>query len=280
MDAHTYTPLFDGVVRAYGVVPAAIFGRVWRYAQMHEGVCRASQERIAQDLDLSRRTVIRWLAIFVETGRLVDLTPELVGLPHHYRVPDLLDFEPVPPVTESHTLPVTESHTPDPTCDTESQGVCQKVTPTCDTESLKERSLRDSLRIKNDEQQTHTDVLPSGEGSRKDEKPPKDKSKGKGKRRQAGAVRDPALDHPAVVGYREIARRNVPIAIRADVVSRVGDEPARLALWLEVVKGWVGSGYNPGNVLGMLNALDAGGLKKSGSGRSNENGNQPTIKGV
>lgn len=80
-----FTPLIDGVVADVGLVSAAVFGKAWRYCQMSDGVCKASQSRIAEELDLSRDTINAHFAKLVDAGYLEDMTPDLLGLPHQYR---------------------------------------------------------------------------------------------------------------------------------------------------------------------------------------------------
>lgn len=80
-----FTPVIDGIVAELGLISAAVFGKAWRYCQMSDGVCKASQERIADELGISRATVNDRLAELTRTGYLEDMTPDLVGLPHQYR---------------------------------------------------------------------------------------------------------------------------------------------------------------------------------------------------
>lgn len=110
-----FTPLLDDLVRQYGVITAAVWGRVWRYAQQENKVCQAAQDKIADELSISRRTVIRHLQVLTDDGYLKDDTPDLRNRPHTYSVTQkariLITVE---GVTESHSEPkkgVTESHT-------------------------------------------------------------------------------------------------------------------------------------------------------------------------
>lgn len=80
-----FTPLIDGVVMEVGLVSAAVFGKAWRFCQMSDGVCKAAQDRIANELGISRATVNTHMAILTEAGYLEDTTPNLLGLPHVYR---------------------------------------------------------------------------------------------------------------------------------------------------------------------------------------------------
>lgn len=61
--------------------------------------------------------------------------------------------------------------------------------------------------------------------------------------------RDERLDHPAIIAYRENARLHVPVVWRDEVIETIGGEDKP---WGELVKLWVGKGWNPGNVAGML----------------------------
>lgn len=79
-----FTPLIDAVVADCGVITAAVFGKMWRYCQMEDGVCRASQERLAQELGLTRITVNAHIAKLIDLGYIVDKTPTLAGSPHVY----------------------------------------------------------------------------------------------------------------------------------------------------------------------------------------------------
>lgn len=114
-----FTPLFDDVVSDVGLSDAAVFGKIWRYCQMKDHVCTASQERMAEELGISRRTIMRSIAKLIEHGYIEDRTPNLIGGTH-----TLVDtgkasmrITVTGGVTESHRgcdnlaqLPVTKSH--------------------------------------------------------------------------------------------------------------------------------------------------------------------------
>jgi hypothetical protein len=63
---------------------AAVFGRVWRFCQMKDGVCRASLETISEGLKIDRATAYRHIAELCKDGYLKDLTPDLRNRPHVY----------------------------------------------------------------------------------------------------------------------------------------------------------------------------------------------------
>ena len=79
-----WTPVIDAVVLDIGIVAAIVFGKAWRYCQMSDGVCKASQQRIANELGISRATVNTNFSKLVKNGYLKDTTPNLIGSPHIY----------------------------------------------------------------------------------------------------------------------------------------------------------------------------------------------------
>jgi len=65
-----FTPCMDVIVNKYGIVTAAIFGVVWRFCQMKDGVCWASQEKIGSMVGMSRQTANEHLKKLVDGGFL------------------------------------------------------------------------------------------------------------------------------------------------------------------------------------------------------------------
>ncbi len=80
-----FSPVIDGVLHDVGAIGALVFGRVWRYCQMKDKVCTASQQRIADDLGLTRQTVNQWMGELCSKGYLKDLTPDRTNRPHVYK---------------------------------------------------------------------------------------------------------------------------------------------------------------------------------------------------
>jgi biotin operon repressor len=81
-----FTPLPDAIVKRYGVIVAAVYGRMWRYSQMQDGVCRASFQTLASDLNLGRATVIRAVARLEADGLILDTTPDKIKSIHAYKL--------------------------------------------------------------------------------------------------------------------------------------------------------------------------------------------------
>jgi len=99
------TPVPDALVEEYGLVTASVWGRVWRYCQMHDGVCRAAIDTIAAGLGMSGRTIIRHLDELCKDGYLFDMTPDLRHKPHIYADTGKIK------VRVSFEIGMTESHT-------------------------------------------------------------------------------------------------------------------------------------------------------------------------
>ena len=85
-------------------------------------------------------------------------------------------------------------------------------------------------------------------------------------KRKKGKKRDPLLDHPAIIIYREKVRRHVQTTWRQRVVDAVGDQAEA---WGELVDTWVGNGWNPQNIKGMLEAFKSGGIQPRYGGTNN-----------
>lgn len=70
--------------------------------------------------------------------------------------------------------------------------------------------------------------------------------------------RDERLDHPVIIAYREEARLHVPITWRDKVITII-DNPHK---WQALIHDWVGLGFNPKNIKGMLDAYKKGGIEQ------------------
>lgn len=79
-----FTPVLDTIVKDIDLLAGAVYGRIWRYEQGKQKVCRAAINRIASDLGISPKTVERRINILEEKGYLKDLTPDRRNKPHDY----------------------------------------------------------------------------------------------------------------------------------------------------------------------------------------------------
>ncbi len=112
-----FTPVIDAILDQHGAITALVFGKVWRYCQMSDGVCTASQKRIADELGIARKTVNESIDALVTNGYLRDLTPGLLGSTHKYQDTGKASFKSsiTAGVTESYNQPnepVTVGYTP------------------------------------------------------------------------------------------------------------------------------------------------------------------------
>jgi len=91
---------------------------------------------------------------------------------------------------------------------------------------------------------------------------PKDHTEEKNGAKPTPRKRDILLDHPAIKAHKDIIRLNVPIIFRQTVVDTVGDSPASLNKWKQVLRDWIGSGYNPRGIKNILDKFQGGKPKK------------------
>jgi hypothetical protein len=67
-----FTPVIDSLVAEMGLATAAVFGKVWRYCQMADGVCTASRSRMAEELGIAATTLDRHVDRLVAAGYLSE----------------------------------------------------------------------------------------------------------------------------------------------------------------------------------------------------------------
>lgn len=111
-----FTPLFNTVVSQVGLTVAAVYGLIWRYSQMDEGVCCISADRMASLLAIDRRTVIRSIQVLKSGPEpyISDLTPTLLNRPHRYKPTsriqcDIVSLPEQSTVSDCHTTGTLES---------------------------------------------------------------------------------------------------------------------------------------------------------------------------
>jgi len=80
-----FTPLIDIVAEDVGMVGAVVYGVVWQYCRMSDGVCRAAVGTIAARSHMSRRTAQRALRVLEEAGYIDDMGTLGTGGTHVYR---------------------------------------------------------------------------------------------------------------------------------------------------------------------------------------------------
>jgi DnaD/phage-associated family protein len=82
--ASGFTPCPDVLVDLYGSTTATVWGKIWRYSQMADGVCKASVLRLADELNMSANTFSKHAQILEVNGYIEDTTPDVRNKPHVY----------------------------------------------------------------------------------------------------------------------------------------------------------------------------------------------------
>ena len=67
-----FTPLFDEMVLKYGRSTATVYGRVWRRCQGKYGCCSESKLRMAEELKMHPRTIIKSIDLLLESGEIFE----------------------------------------------------------------------------------------------------------------------------------------------------------------------------------------------------------------
>jgi len=90
----------------------------------------------------------------------------------------------------------------------------------------------------------------------------------------APKVRDPALDSWQVITYQQIAKRHIPVTWRQKVIDTVTDEHK----WKSLLVQWIGSGWNIGNISGILQRYE-GAHNERRTTRQNDGGGKSETSG-
>jgi DnaD/phage-associated family protein len=79
-----FTPCPDVLVEKYSHTTALVWGKIWRYCQMKDEVCKAAIKRLADELGLSDDTIGKHIKLLEKGGYIKDLTPDVRHKPHEY----------------------------------------------------------------------------------------------------------------------------------------------------------------------------------------------------
>ena len=82
--ASGFTPCPDALVTLYGHTTATVWGKIWRYSQMADGVCKASVLRLAEEMGMTANTFAKHAHILEVNGYIQDTTPDVRNKPHIY----------------------------------------------------------------------------------------------------------------------------------------------------------------------------------------------------
>lgn len=79
-----FTPAPDVLVKLYSHSTAVVWGKIWRYTEMRDGVCSASVQRMADELGMSDNTFAKHVKLLESGGYVKDTTPDVRNKPHEY----------------------------------------------------------------------------------------------------------------------------------------------------------------------------------------------------
>ena len=87
----TFVP--DEIINEIDLLTAVVYGKIWRYCQLKDGVCKASLSTMSSELRLDKRTIRARIRKLISSGYIRDLTPDLVHRPHVYVLTDKKPLE-------------------------------------------------------------------------------------------------------------------------------------------------------------------------------------------
>jgi hypothetical protein len=225
-----FTPVIDNVVESVGLSSAIVFGRIWRYCQMIDGVCKASQETIADDLGLSRATINKHIEVLVMNGYLQDITPNLVGHPHKYKDTGKAGL----------SINITAKEEPVKNIDAQSKKILQPAVKNIDIKIVKDTNKDTITSFEKPSKEEPTRVPCDMDGIPDDWK---DKPKKKKEKKQP----DPRYTHPAYTAFYNLTKSRPPALLVDDVIKTLGDYPD-IEKMEACLKAWVMRHYNPLNL--------------------------------
>lgn len=82
--ASGFTPCPDVLVESYSLTTALVWGKVWRYSNMLDGVFRASLLRVADEINVTPKTLAKHIKILERDQYIRDTTPHVRNKPHVY----------------------------------------------------------------------------------------------------------------------------------------------------------------------------------------------------
>ncbi len=81
-----YTPVWDWVVQEVGLDAAVVYGVVYRYSQTAIKKCCADISTMAECAGMTRQRFMRHVATLLDSGLIIDLTPDVRGMSHEYEL--------------------------------------------------------------------------------------------------------------------------------------------------------------------------------------------------
>ena len=240
-----WTPIIEVVAQEVGLIPAAVYGVVWRYCQGEKRVCYASLETMAEKLGINAATVQRHIKALCDAGYVEDLTPGLRNKPHTYRDTGRVE------ILMLVQARIADSNVKDvPHCTAQPDIAECNVTLQSATSHCREYVEDRSKREVRDNQ---------GEKVGRASAPARKRTV------------DARSKHPAVLLVKGVTGRNPPKALYDKVIAIAGETPdgERAA---DCYRAWCERGYNP-NALTWLTEWYATGIPgRNGNGKGSPAG--------
>jgi hypothetical protein len=76
---YTFAP--EILIKKYGLNVASLWGKIYLYEHGNKGFCSASQDTLADDLQISNRSIRYYIKILVDDKLIIDLNPSLTNRP-------------------------------------------------------------------------------------------------------------------------------------------------------------------------------------------------------
>jgi len=210
-----FTMVPDALVKEFGFFTAGVYGKIWRYEQMSDEVCRAALGTLGKELGANSETIKIHLSKLVDGGYITDLSPDLRHRPHIYKTTGKLKLR----------ISVAEI-------------------PLLGNESVAEIPLPQlrNFRVKSDsikrqEEKIETkNAMPS-----MDPLAPPEKASGR-----RINVTDPLRSHSAIQAIKEVTGYYPPKKLYQFVIDKLGEDVDKSTLW-RCCTVMLSKGYNPRN---------------------------------
>jgi hypothetical protein len=241
MDTRTFTPCFDWVVRLTGDAHAAlVYGVIWRYCQLRDDHCYASQQRLAHHLGWARSTVNRHLSRLESVGLIRPVGRSVQGKPRHYIAVAADSFKgTLSPAAGQPVADCATSTPPEPValCDTPCSDLQQLPVSDCDTKILYSKQ-----RV--DQGEGPTDPAAGSVGrARRSAPPPASPIRHQHRSGTGKGSRPQPATPAAIVAVRHLTGRYPPRPLWPTIEAAIGDQPDT-ALLRACYEAWLSRGYN------------------------------------
>jgi DNA-binding Lrp family transcriptional regulator len=156
-----YTMVLDGMIQKYDIFTALVFGKIRRMEQRYKGACTASYQTMADELGISRSTVIKSVRILLKDQLIYDTSlnkSNKPGVTRKYKTNQEVLSSMLETLLKSssvlETLPNDEGSIPEPQSSVfdEKSSVPEVYKDTKDTKEKKKEELIISLEPENEKE--------------------------------------------------------------------------------------------------------------------------------